>query len=121
MNDKTLPKVHRLNNGKPVIGPVASHPWENKVTFNPACTLVENRSELDLIIEKLPFTDNVKRTLSVQRALCFLLYRAQGRKTEFRDYTRSSIGLAVLSPDLQLLARHSGPVILPDREYDNLG
>jgi len=82
---------------------------------------VENRSELASIIGKLPFAADVKRTLSAQRALCFLLYRAQGRKTESCDYTRSSIGLAVLSPDLQLLARHAEPVILPDTEYDNLG
>lgn len=118
---RALPRVHRLNNGNPVIQPVASHPWENKVTFNPACALVEDRSALDSIIGKLPFTDDVKRTLSAQRALCFLLYRAQGRKTESCDYTRSSIGLAVLSPDLQLLARHAEPVILSDTEYDNLG
>lgn len=123
MNDKesALPKVERLNDGLPVIRPVASHLWENKVTFNPACVLVGNRSELDSIITRLPFTDDIKRKLSAQRALCFLLYRAQGRKTESYDYTRSSIGLAVLSSDLQLLARHSEPVILPDREYDNLG
>jgi beta-1,2-mannobiose phosphorylase / 1,2-beta-oligomannan phosphorylase len=115
------PQVQRLGNGLPLIRPVASHPWENKVTFNPACTLVENRSELDSIIATLPFTDEAKRTLSVQPALCFLLYRAQGRKTETYDHTRSTIGLAVLSPDLQLLARHNQPVILPDKEYDNLG
>jgi predicted GH43/DUF377 family glycosyl hydrolase len=123
MNDKesTPPRVQRLNNGLPVIQPVASHPWENKVTFNPACVLVENRFELDSIITRLPFTDEIKRTLSDQRGLCFLLYRAQGRKTESYDYTRSSVGLAVLSPDLQPLARHVEPVILPDREYDNLG
>ncbi|MBM2841051.1 MAG: hypothetical protein HW412_1579 [Bacteroidetes bacterium] len=123
MNDKesALPRVHRLNNGLPVIQPVASHPWENKVTFNPACALVENRFELASIIGKLPFADDVKRTLSAQPALCFLLYRAQGKKTEAYDYTRSSVGLAVLSTDLQLLARHAEPIILPDREYDNLG
>lgn len=117
----SLPEVLRLNDGKAIIEAIASHPWESKVTFNPACALVENRAELDSIISRLPFTDDVKRALSAKRALCFLLYRAQGRKTESYDYTRSSIGLAVLSPDLHLLARHTEPVILPDREYDNLG
>jgi predicted GH43/DUF377 family glycosyl hydrolase len=117
----SLPKVLRLNDGKPIIEAIASHPWENKVTFNPACALVENRTELASIIEGLPFTDDVKQTLSRQQALCFLLYRAQGGKTKDCDYTRSSIGLAVLTADLQLLARHTMPVISPDSVYDNLG
>lgn len=121
VKEPVLPKVQRLNNGLPLIQQITSHQWENKVTFNPACALVENGSELDSIIANLPFSGEVKRTLSAQQALCFLLYRAQGRKTDSYDYTRSSIGFAVLSPDLQLLARHTEPVILPDMDYDNLG
>ncbi len=119
--ENTLPKVHRLNNCNPIVQKVSSHPWENKVTFNPACVFVEDRPELDAIIAGLPFSHEVKRMLSAERALCFLLYRAQGTKTESQDYTHSSIGLAILSPDLKVLARHTEPVILPDMEYDNLG
>ncbi|HMD13001.1 MAG TPA: glycosidase, partial [Bacteroidota bacterium] len=44
-----------------------------------------------------------------------------GLTTPEYDHTRSSIGLAVLSPALDLLARHTEPVILPDKTYDNLG
>ena len=123
MNDKesALPKVQRLNNGLPVIRPVASHPWENKVTFNPACAYVNDRSELASIIQSLPFNEETKLRLKRERALCFLLYRAQGKRTADYDYTRSSIGLAILTADLRLLARHTEPVIRPDREYENLG
>ncbi len=115
------PKVERLNEGRPILERVESHPWESKVTFNPACAFVDDKDELASIISTLPFAEKVKKQLSQHPALCFLLYRAQGKKTAGYDYTRSSIGLAVLSPDLQLLARHDEPVIRPEREYENLG
>jgi predicted GH43/DUF377 family glycosyl hydrolase len=122
MNSTNHPiEIERLNDGKPIIQKINSSPWENKVTFNPACAFVNDRKELRTIISSLPFDTMTKDLLLKQQALCFLLYRAQGERNEALDYTHSSIGLAVLSPDLQLLARHSEPVILPDQEYDNLG
>ena len=116
-----LPVIHRLNDGRPLIAPIASHPWENKVTFNPACAFLADRGELGRIIPALPFGEEVKRTLAGQPGLCFVLYRAQGRRTAERDYTRSTVGLAIFSPDLRLLARHDEPVLTPDHEYENLG
>ena len=114
-------QVERLNNGIPIVHKADTNHWENKVTFNPACMLVTDRTELDAIISGLPFDDRTKKSLRTQPALCFLLYRAQGKKTEHYDYTRSCIGLAILSPELKLLARHTKPVIFPDQDYDNLG
>jgi predicted GH43/DUF377 family glycosyl hydrolase len=116
-----IPHVERLNNGKPIIEKILAHPWENKVTFNPACALVENQDERRRIVAGLPFDDRTKQRLNTYPALCFLLYRAQGEKSEAYDYTHSSIGLAVLSPELELLARHTEPVIRPELPYENLG
>lgn len=116
-----LVPVERLNEGKPILERIPDHPWESKVTFNPACVLVGDKQELERIIPELPFSNRVKDSMSTHSALCFLLYRAQGKRTSQVDYTRSSIGLAVLTPDLKLLARHIEPVIFPDRDYDNLG
>ncbi len=118
---RRVPVVERLFDGRPIIEKVESHGWENKVTFNPACAHVTNRKELQSIIPRLPFDDRTKSRLSSEPSLCFLLYRAQGKRTEAYDYTRSSIGLAVLGPDLRLLARHDKPVIMPDQPYDDLG
>ncbi len=115
------PPVLRLNGGRPLLERVREHPWENRVTFNPACALVTDPNELSSIISSLPFGPETRKRLQAQRALCFLLYRAQGEWTPAYDHTRSAIGLAVLSADLKLLARHTTPVLLPDREYDNLG
>jgi predicted GH43/DUF377 family glycosyl hydrolase len=117
----TLPAVERLYNGSAILAPLAAHPWENAVTFNPACVLVDDRAELDRIIPGLPFPPEVVRRLAAAPALCFLLYRAQGKKTESYDHTRSTMGLAVLSPDLRLLARHDAPVLRPEYGYENLG
>ena len=114
-------RVERLNAGRPILQNIPAHPWENAVTFNPACTLITDTDELRGIVSNLTFDSRTKATLLSQPALCFLLYRAQGKRTVTYDYSRSSIGLAILDPDLHLLARHSGPVILPDQSYDNLG
>ncbi len=114
-------KINRLNDGAPLLAKVESHPWESSVTFNPACVYVSDEKELASIIPSLPFDTKTRSSLSKEAALCFLLYRAQGKKTKEHDYTRSSIGLAVLSADLRILARHNEPVIRPDRDYDDLG
>ena len=117
----TIPHVQRLYGGKPIIAPIANHPWENRVTFNPACAFVDDRPTLETVIRTLPFDEQTRTTLRAQSGLCFLLYRAQGARTAEYDHTRSSVGLAVLSPTLELLARHSEPVIRPDQEYEDLG
>ena len=121
MGSSSPPRVDRLNDGQPLLRKVDLHPWENKVTFNPGCALVTEQQELTRVINKLPFNESIKRTFLSQPALCFLLYRAQGEKTDHHDYTRSSIGLAVLTPELKLLARHPEPVICPENDYEHFG
>ncbi len=116
-----VPPVRRLSGGKPLIQPIRTHAWENKVTFNPACAYVSEPQELASIISNLPFGRDIKERLHREKGLCFLLYRAQGSETSAYDHRRSSMGLAVLSPELTVLARHTEPVILPDMEYDDLG
>ncbi|HYQ86256.1 MAG TPA: glycosidase [Bacteroidota bacterium] len=112
-------RVERLHGGKLILERIPSHPWESKVTFNPACALVSGRETIVTIIEKTPFDRRTKETLAKREALVFLLYRAQGATSA--GFARSSLGLAVLSPGLELLARQSEPVVLPDQPYDDLG
>lgn len=116
-----IPKVQRLNHGWPLVEPIRMHAWESAVTFNPACILVEGKEALAPIIAALPFPASEKQRLTREEALCFLLYRAQGACTPERDYTASSLGLAVLSYDLRLLARHHMPIIVPEYDFENLG
>jgi len=97
------------------------HPWENKVTFNPAAVLVDDRLVLDLAISALSFDARMRSKLRTEPALCFLFYRAQGTETPAYDHRRSSIGLAVLTPRLELLARHVEPILRPGNSFDDLG
>jgi predicted GH43/DUF377 family glycosyl hydrolase len=113
--------VQRLCQNEPLLKSNPNHAWENRVTFNPACVLVTERGELDTIIAELPLDAKTKKELSKEEALTFLLYRAQGSKTSGRDYSRSSMGLAILSARLRLLARCAHPVIIPEHDYENLG
>jgi len=116
-----LPKVQRLNEGQPLLQKEESHPWENKVTFNPAAIVIDDRPMLDRAISALPFDLHVRNTLRAEPALCFLFYRAQGTPTPEYDHRRSAIGLAVLTPKLELLARYSEPILRPGNTFDDLG
>lgn len=117
----TLPRVQRLNDGQPLLCRVEEHPWENKVAFNPGAVLVDDRQTLDRTIAALPVAVSIRARLRAEPALCFLLYRAQGRQTPEYDHRRSAIGLAVLTPELELLARSPDPVLSPGTVFDNLG
>ena len=117
----SAPRVQRLHDGNPILQRIEDHPWENRVTFNPACAFVSDRPMLQAIIRSLPFDEPTRELLLTQEGLCFLLYRAQGARRAEYDHARSSMGLAVLSPRLELLARYGSPVILPDRPYEDLG
>ena len=117
----STPRVQRLHGGNPILRRIEGHPWENRVAFNPACAFVDERHLIDAIVPSLPLDGPTKSILLKQDGLCFLLYRAQGARQADYDHTRSSMGLAVLSPRLDLLARHDKPVILPDQPYEDLG
>lgn len=121
IGSRKLPVVERLHNSQPLLRKEESHPWENKVVFNPAAVLIEDRVTLDRINAALPFDDAICRQLAAQRALTFLFYRAQGNPGTSYDHRRSALGLAVLSPKLELLARHSKPILLPNSSFDDLG
>jgi len=117
----STPRVQRLHGGTPILRRIEEHPWEDRVTFNPACAFVDERRMIEAIVPSLPFDESTRSTLLDQEGLCFLLYRAQGARRDTYDHTRSSMGLAVLSPRLDLLARHDRPVMLPDQPYEDLG
>ncbi len=114
------PPVQRLYDARPLVEPVPGHPWENRVTFNPACALVQGPA-LRPIVGALPLSRAVRESLGKHPALVFLLYRAQGDPTPEHDFSHSSFGLAILSEQLQPLARLDTPVMSPEEPYENLG
>jgi predicted GH43/DUF377 family glycosyl hydrolase len=116
-----VPRVERLHGGRPLIEKIDAHPWENKVTFNTACVLVEDHAMRRAIVQGLPVDETTRNRLAEERALVMLVYRAQGTKTPAQDNTRSVLGLAVCAPDLRVLARLEKPVMIPEGEHENLG
>ena len=119
--DPSRPVVERLHGGTPILEKEEAHPWENKVTFNPACALVTGEEGLADIIDALPTRGGERDVLRSFPALVFLVYRAQGRKTKEKDHSRSTLGLALCSPDLKVLARLEQPVFVPEEAYEDLG
>jgi predicted GH43/DUF377 family glycosyl hydrolase len=112
--------VERLRNGKPILSPTANW-WENGVTFNAAATLVPADKET-VIRALLPMyvPDDPRLTNGVVA----VHYRARPEVDPGSGFTRSFIGLAVFTPDLQALYRYQEPVLCPSADpqgYDALG
>lgn len=120
-NDTFVPVVERLHGGKPIIVKDETHDWENTVTFNPACALLTDLRVVERLVEALGSGDEVSNRIKKEAGVVIVLYRAQGKPTPSHDHTRSTLGLAVCSPTLEVLLRVQRPVLFPDREYDNLG
>ncbi|MBK7259274.1 MAG: glycosidase [Ignavibacteriae bacterium] len=115
------PRVERLHAGRPVLEKNDGHPWENKVVFNTACILVDTPGRIGKLAEALPVDAATKAIVQKERAVVALVYRAQGAKTAEKDHTRSTLGLALFTPDLRLLVRLPEPIMCPEEPYEDLG
>lgn len=91
----TLPPItpERLCGGRPILEPVAGHPWESRVVLNPAAVLTGGE--------------------------CVMLYRAQGEPVD--GVAPSSLGMARFTPLLDLIERYADPVLAPGARFDALG
>jgi beta-1,2-mannobiose phosphorylase / 1,2-beta-oligomannan phosphorylase len=114
-------QVNRIHGGKPILTPHADQAWENRTISDSACTFITNRDELAIVVSKLPFDENTLVGIRRQPALCIVIYAANGTASEEESHPRSSLGLAVFGPDLELLARHPEPVLISDQSYDLKG
>ena len=114
--------VERLNNGKPIISPT-EHWWETGVTFNPAAVYLEPNAENHRIIrELLPMLPEDDPKLS--DGVVAIHYRARPENDPGSEFGRSFIGLALFTPNLDLLYRYPEPVLSPSSDpqgYDALG
>jgi len=103
--------IERLNDGKPIISPNERW-WEDGVTFNSAALYLERSPENDKIIAGL-IGEEMLTDARVADGVAVLHYRARPRKDEGYKWNRSFIGLAVLTPNLELIYRHPEPVLWP--------
>ena len=114
--------VERLHGGRPVLEPTA-HAWESAVVLNPAAVLVEPGPDLDRMADVWGLGADQRARLG--GGACVMLYRAQGtayaRDTPAGPHVASALGLAVLTPDLELVWRRPTPVIAPEAAFHDLG
>ena len=114
-------KVERLHGGRPVLEPDPQHPWESRVVLNPAAVLVEAGEELERLMDAWQLTGPERERLRRAGGACVMIYRAQGAKGSPAGHAPSSLGLAVLTPTLELVRRWPEPVIRPDAVFHDLG
>ncbi len=114
-------QVERLNRGNPILTAVPDHPWEKEVVFNPGCVFLDDKYKIHEAESTLALTEDVRAKIADLEGVCVMIYRAQGRITPDEDYRHSSLGLALLSPTLDLIYRHPVPIMVPDQNYDDLG
>jgi predicted GH43/DUF377 family glycosyl hydrolase len=103
--------VERLNNGEPIIAP-RGNSWESGVTFNSAVVRLERSVENDpLILHLLGKACFEKGELAY--GVVAMLYRARPARDPGYRWTRSYVGLALFTPDLQPIKRYADPVMVP--------
>lgn len=111
----------RLQGGAPVLMPDASHAWESRVVLNPAAVLVEAGTELESLFKAWELSEAACARLREAGGACVLLYRAQGEVDPAKGHAPSYLGLAVLTPRLELVWRRAEPVLRPEAPFHNLG
>lgn len=113
--------IQRMNQGKPVLTPKNGSSWESKVVLNPGVVLVDDFGLLEPMMEQWGIEEEQKDKLRKAGGASIMLYRAQGEIEPEKGLAPSYTGLAVFTPELELVWRRSQPVISPIESFHNLG
>ncbi len=120
---ETMPPLtpERMHGGRPILEPHPGHAWESRVVLNPAAVLVHDRAVLDRVAARCGLPEAAVQRLQEAGGACVMLYRAQGEVDPVKQAAPSSLGLAVFTPELELVYRHPVPVLRPEAAFHNLG
>ena len=114
--------VERLNGGRPILAP-SDLWWENSVTHNTAALYLKRSAANEALIAGLLGVEGFGDLCS-KDGVVVLHYRARPREDPGYPWSRSFVGLAVLTPEFEILRRYDTPVLAPDENpdaYDYLG
>jgi predicted GH43/DUF377 family glycosyl hydrolase len=114
--------VERCNGGKPIISPT-ERSWETGVTFNAAALYLERSAANDRIIRTLLPGRRLEEP-ALAGGVVAIHYRARPETDTGSPFVRSYVGLAVFTPEFELLKRFPEPVISPEispEGFDSLG
>jgi predicted GH43/DUF377 family glycosyl hydrolase len=113
--------VVRMHEGRAVLEARPDHAWESGVVLNPAAVLVEAGAKLDVLFGNWNLSTEDREHLRSEGGAVVMLYRAQGEVGPDIQHAASSLGLAILTPLLELVKRWGEPVLKPTAPFHNLG
>lgn len=113
----TRPSIERLNQGLPLI---AADPngWDNGFTLNPTVVRLERSLKNDKIIQGI-LSRHTLDDSRLKDGIVAVFYRGIPKETPENPVLRSSVGLAVFTPEFELIERLGHPLVVP--EDDILG
>ena len=118
----TTLNVERMNSGMPLIS-ADPNGWDNGFTLNPTAIYLKRSQKNDLLIENL-LGIHPSGDYRLADGAVAVFYRGIPKETHGLSALRSSVGLAVFTPDMELLKRFSYPVMCPTNDpmgYDYNG
>jgi beta-1,2-mannobiose phosphorylase / 1,2-beta-oligomannan phosphorylase len=107
----SLPHVRRCLDGAPILAPTERR-WESGVTFNAAVTYLANSDANHALLTRL-LAGTVYHHPRSADGLVVVHYRARPKTDPDYLITRSYVGLALFSVDLELIYRFPEPVVQP--------
>jgi len=111
--NQTMPLlVRRHAEGAPILSP-APRWWEDGVTLNPAVTYLPQVESNRALIRQL-LAGTVYYNAAACEGLVAVHYRARPKSDPDVPLTRSYVGLALFTPQLDLIYRFPEPVLSPD-------
>jgi predicted GH43/DUF377 family glycosyl hydrolase len=114
-------EIERMHEGKPILIPKKGSSWESKVVLNPGVVMVDDLERLEGLMAVWDLSQDQQDKLRKSGGAAIMLYRAQGEIDPEKSLAPSYTGLAVFTPDLDLVWRKREPVIAPKAEFHNLG
>ncbi len=111
MVERSKPLIERVNCGFPLI---AADPdsWDDGFTLNPTAIRLERSAENDGLIRNILMRDHLDDP-RLHDGVFAVFYRGIPKEVEGKPKLRSSVGLAVFTPDFRLVKRFPYPVVVP--------
>jgi len=108
--------IKRINDGKPIIE--ATNSWEKYCTANSGAIFLERNPENDGIIENIIGKELMKKR-SIKNGFVVSLYTGVGK---YKDDVnpRQYRGLAIFTPDMELIKKLDYPVIRPSDNTEDI-
>ncbi|MDO8683421.1 MAG: hypothetical protein Q7N50_08070 [Armatimonadota bacterium] len=103
--------IERINHGKPLIKADAES-WDSAFTLNPTIVRLERSPQNDNIIQGMLGCQMLDDP-GLSDGVVAVYYRGIPKENNGCPPLRSSVGLAIFTPDLQLLKRFAYPVVVP--------